>query len=50
MIQELKQLEGIRDSINKEEVSYSELITLQNLIPFISKDDIQLLEAAGVPE
>ena len=43
-------LEEIRTELNNESISYGELIELQNLVEHIDKNDVQLLEAAGVPE
>ena len=45
-----ERLEEIREELNKESISYGELAELQNLTEFIEEDDVQLLEAAGVPE
>ena len=45
-----KRLEYLRTQLREENISYEELIQLQNLIPYIAKDDVELLEAAGVPE
>lgn len=43
-------LEYLRKEIRKERISYSEIAELQDLIPYIEKDDVELLEWAGVPE
>lgn len=43
-------LEYLRAELRKECISTGELIELQSLIPYISSDDVELLEAAGVPE
>jgi hypothetical protein len=43
-------LEDIRDSLRAEDVSYGELAELQALAPYIAPGDVELLEAAGVPE
>ena len=43
-------LEYLRTELINERISYSELLELQSLIPYIDKNDLQLLEAAGVPE
>lgn len=43
-------LEYIRGELRKEGISCCELLELQRLIPHIDKDDVELLEAAGVPE
>lgn len=45
-----KRLEEIREEIRNERVSIGELIELRSLIEFIDKDDVELLEWAGVPE
>jgi len=45
-----KRLEEIRKSIKNECVSYSEIAELQSLSKYIDKNDIQLLEWAGVKE
>lgn len=45
-----KRLEEIREEIRSERVSIGELIELKSLIEFIDKDDVELLEWAGVPE
>ena len=45
-----ERLEEIREELNNESVSYGELAELQELTEFIEEDDVQLLEAAGVPE
>ena len=43
-------LEYLRKELRNETISYSELVELQNLVPYIDKNDVELLEAAGVPE
>lgn len=43
-------LEYLRGQLHAECISYGELVELQSLVPFIDKDDVELLEAAGVPE
>lgn len=40
----------VRSELRAERISYSELIELQNLSAFIDPSDVELLEAAGVPE
>ena len=45
-----KRLEEIREEIRSERVSIGELIELQSLVDYIEKDDVELLEWAGVPE
>jgi len=46
----LARLEHLRKELRAERISYSELAELQSLAEYIPKDDIELLEAAGVPE
>lgn len=43
-------LEYLRDEINNERISQSEIYELQTLVPYIEPGDLQLLEWAGVPE
>jgi hypothetical protein len=43
-------LEYLRGELRGERISYGELAELQELAPFIDKGDVELLEAAGVPE
>ena len=43
-------LEYLRTELRAERISYGELFELQSLIPYIDKDDVELLESAGVPE
>lgn len=43
-------LEYLRTQIEEECISYGELVELQGLIPYIRKDDAQLLEWSGVSE
>lgn len=43
-------LEYLRAEIRAERISYGEVIELQGLVPYISPDDVELLEWAGVPE
>jgi nickel-dependent lactate racemase len=45
-----KRLEYIRGELKAERISYGELAELQNLREYITTDDVQLLEAAAVPE
>ena len=45
-----KRLEEIRKSLENENISYGELAELESLKKFIDKDDVQLREAAGIPE
>lgn len=44
------QLEYLRAELRAECISYGELICLQDLTGFICESDVELLEAAGVPE
>lgn len=43
-------LEYLRGELEAERISTGELIELQSLAPHIEEGDVQLLEAAGVPE
>ena len=43
-------LEELREELRQERISYGELIELQSLAKHIEKGDVELLEAAGVPE
>ena len=43
-------LEYLRGQIQAERISYSEIADLQSLAPHIDKDDVLLLEWAGIPE
>lgn len=43
-------LEYLRQQLRGECISYGELHELQSLAEHIEKDDVELLEAAGVPE
>lgn len=45
-----ERLEEIREELNNESISYGELVELQDLTEYIEEGDVQLLEAAGVPE
>lgn len=45
-----KRLEHLRAELRSERISYGELIELQSLAEYIDKNDVELLEAAGVPE
>ncbi len=45
-----KRLEELRAELRAERISYSELHELQSLTQYIAADDVELLEAAGVPE
>ncbi len=43
-------LEYLREQIEKEAISYGEIIELQSLAKYIEAGDVVLLEWAGVPE
>ena len=43
-------LEYLRDQLRAERISTGELIELQGLVGYIQPGDVELLEAAGVPE
>ena len=43
-------LEYLRQELRAERISLDELIELQSLVPHIDKNDVELLEAAGVEE
>lgn len=43
-------LEYLRRELRAERISYSELYELQSLAEYIDPGDVELLEAAGVPE
>ena len=45
-----KRLEYIREELREERISYGELSELQSLAEYIESGDVELLEAAGVPE
>lgn len=45
-----ERLEYLRGELQAERISYGELAELQSLKEFIDLDDVELLEAAGVPE
>jgi len=45
-----KRLEYLRQELRAERISYGELAELQSLAEHIEKGDVELLEAAGVPE
>jgi len=48
---EIKQrLEELRTELRGECISYGELAELAALAEYIEEDDVELLEAAGVPE
>lgn len=43
-------LEQLRQQLRAERMSYGELAELQSLAEYIDPSDVELLEAAGVPE
>tara|TARA_R110000803_G_scaffold88299_1_gene155294 strand:- start:167 stop:334 length:168 start_codon:yes stop_codon:yes gene_type:complete len=45
-----KRLEELRTELRNECISYGELGELASLAEFIEEDDVELLQAAGVPE
>jgi len=45
-----ERLEELRQELRQERISYGELSELQSLADHIEDDDVELLEAAGVPE
>jgi len=49
-LEEKQRLEELRAEIQAERISTGELCELQSLIPYIDKGDVELLEAAGLPE
>src|SRR5512139_3289168 len=46
----LQRLEELRHELHAERISYGELAELQSLAPYIAPGDVELLEAAGVPD
>ena len=50
-MEEIKErLEYLRQELREERISYGELAELQSLAEHIDLNDVELLEAAGVPE
>ena len=45
-----RRLDYLRGELQRERISYGEIAELQSLSKYIDKDDIQLLEWAGVKE
>ena len=45
-----ERLEYLRTELREERISYGELAELQSLVEHIDPSDVELLEAAGVPE
>jgi hypothetical protein len=43
-------LEYLRGELRAQRISWGELAELESLVPYIAPDDVELLEAAGVPE
>jgi len=43
-------LEYLRGELRNGQISYGEIAELQSYSDYIGKDDVELLEAAGVPE
>jgi hypothetical protein len=43
-------LEELRTELRGECISYGELFELQSLVEHIDSNDVELLQAAGVPE
>lgn len=50
MVDVKARLEYLRQELRAERISYGELAELQSLAEHIEEDDVELLEAAGVPE
>jgi hypothetical protein len=49
-VDEKERLEYLRGELRAEKLSYGELAELESLAKFIEPGDVELLEAAGVPE
>ena len=50
-IAEIKQrLEYLRQELRAERLSWEEVAELQSLAAYIDSNDVELLEAAGIPE
>jgi hypothetical protein len=45
-----KRLEYLRQEIRKEKISYGEIVELTSLSKYIDKNDVELLQWAGVKE
>ena len=45
-----ERLEYLKTELRAERISYGELAELQTLVDYIDPSDVELLEAAGVPE
>ena len=50
MSEHAARLEELRAELRAERISYGELVELQSLAEHIQPGDVELLEAAGVPE
>lgn len=50
LIEIRERLEYLRGELRAERISWGELIELQDLAEHIESGDVELLEAAGVPE
>lgn len=45
-----ERLEELRQELRNESISLGEIIELQSLSEYIDKGDVELREAAGIPE
>jgi len=45
-----ERLEELRQELRQECISYGELLELQDMAKYIDAGDVELLEAAGIPE
>jgi len=45
-----ERLEELRTELRAECISFGELVELNSLVEFIEEGDVELLQAAGVPE
>jgi len=45
-----QRLEKIRLSIENQNISYGEIFELASLVKYIDKNDVELLQWAGLPE
>ena len=50
IVEKQLRLEELRKELRAERISYGELAELQSLAEYIDKGDVELLEAAGLPE
>lgn len=46
----IQRLEYLRAEIRAERISYAEIAELESLAEYITADDVELLQWAGVPE